>query len=247
MKKLMWVLLLIVVHATTWAASGGYPLDHAPVNLKNESSLLRGARLFVNYCMGCHSADYQRYNRFARDVGVSDTLVAEYLVLTPDTKVGDLMHNAMPKDNAKEWFGVPPPDLTLIARAKGADYLYTFLRAFYVDETRPTGVNNAAFPATAMPHVLWELQGIQHAEHTTETDENGNQHDIISGFELAQPGAMTPDEFDVSMADLVSFLVYIGEPIQLERQRIGFWVLLYLVLAFVVFYLLKREYWKDVH
>ena len=247
MKKLILAVVLIVVHATGWAAGGGYPLDHAPVNLNNQSSLLRGARLFVNYCMGCHSAEHQRYNRFARDAGVSEELVAKNLVLTPDTKVGDLMRNTMPKEDAKTSFGPAPPDLTLIARARGADYLYTFLRTFYADRSRPSGVNNAAFPATAMPHVLWELQGIQHAVHEAVTDENGNQHDAIAGFELAQPGALTADEYDSAIADLVNFLVYIAEPIQLERQRIGFWVLLYLVLAFGVFYLLKREYWKDVH
>jgi ubiquinol-cytochrome c reductase cytochrome c1 subunit len=197
--------------------------------------------------MGCHSAEHQRYNRFARDVGVSEDLVAEHLVLTPDTKVGDLMLNAMSQDSGKEWFGAPPPDLTLIARAKGADYLYTFLRAFYVDESRPTGVNNAAFPATAMPHVLWELQGLQNAVHETQTDSNGTPHEVIAGFELTQAGALTADEFDNAMSDLVNFLVYIAEPIQMERKRIGFWVLLYTVLAFVVFYLLKREYWRDIH
>ena len=247
MKKQIWLIVLLLAQTSVWAASGGFPLYHAQVNLENKASLQRGARLFVNYCMGCHSAEHQRYNRFARDAGVSEELVQEHLILTPDTKVGDLMRNTMNRDDAKEWFGAPPPDLTLIARAKGADYLYTFLRTFYLDESRPTGVNNAAFPSTAMPHALWELQGFQHAVHETSTDDNGNQHDAITGFELAQPGALTPDEYDDAVADLVNFLVYIGEPIQLERQRIGFWVLLYILVAFVVFYLLKREYWKDVH
>lgn len=247
MKQILIAIILLLNASWVGAAGGhGHSLDKAPINIENNPSLHRGARLFVNYCMGCHSAEHQRYNRFARDTDLSEELVEEHLILTPDTKVGDLMKNAMSQDNGKAWFGAAPPDLTLIARAKGADYLYTFLRTFYIDESRPTGVNNAAFPLTAMPHVLWELQGFQKALHSTEVDENGNPHEIITGYESVSPGALTPKEYDQAIADLVNFLVYIAEPIQLERKRIGTWVLFYLVLAFIVFYALKREYWRDV-
>lgn len=244
MKKLSLLLVLLGVQSLAWGAGGGFPLDHAPVNLENKPSLQRGARMFVNYCMGCHSAEHQRYNRFAQDVGLSEDIVEEHLVLTPDTKVGDLMKNSMTKENGKAWFGAAPPDLTLIARAKGADYLYTFLRTYYLDDSRATGVNNAAFPLTAMPHVLWELQGFQEAQHG---ESHGEEDPPVTGFDLVVPGALTPAEFDEAVGDLVNFLVYIAEPIRLERERLGFWVLLYIAFACVVFYLLKKEYWRDIH
>jgi ubiquinol-cytochrome c reductase cytochrome c1 subunit len=152
------------------------------------------------------------------------------------------MKIAMTKEDGKNWFGAAPPDLTLIARSRGVDYLYNYLRGFYLDESRPYGVNNSVFPMVAMPHVLWQLQGLQKPVHETV---EGKQ--VITGFELVEPGSMTVDEFDSAMADLVNFLAYVGEPVQQERKELGFWVLLYLVLALVVFYLLKVEYWKDVH
>jgi ubiquinol-cytochrome c reductase cytochrome c1 subunit len=196
--------------------------------------------------MGCHSAQYQRYNRMARDLGLTDEQVLDNLIFT-GVKIGETMKNAMPKDTAKKWFGAAPPDLSVIARSRGADYLYTYLRTFYLDESRPYGANNAIFPSVGMPHVLWELQGWQKAVYKTVKDASGNPMEVIDGFELVQEGSMPPREFDKAMADLVSFMVYIAEPIQQERKRIGVWVLLFLVLAFAVFYPLKKEYWKDVH
>lgn len=228
------------------AAAAGVPLDEAPIDLENDASLQRGARLFVNYCMGCHSANYQRYNRLARDIGLTDEQVEKNLIFT-GAKVGETMQNAMPKPQAKEWFGAPPPDLSLIARSRGVDWLYSYLRTFYLDEERPWGVNNAVFPAVGMPHVLWELQGWQVPVYETHEDASGHEEKVITGFEIVVPGSMTPPEFDAAMGDLVNFLAYISEPIQLERQRIGWWVLLYLVVAFAVFYPLKKEYWKDIH
>lgn len=195
--------------------------------------------------MGCHSAQFERYNRLARDLGLPEKLVQENLILTAGTKIGDTMKIAMPTNQAKEWFGAAPPDLSVIARARGTDYLYTYLRTFYLDDSRPWGVNNAAFPSVGMPHVLWQLQGWQKPIY--ETDPHDANRQVITGFELVQPGSMTVPEFDRAAADLVNFLSYVAEPIQLERKRVGIWVLLYLVLCFAVFYPLKKEYWKDVH
>ena len=196
--------------------------------------------------MGCHSLEHQRYNRMARDIGLTDAQVKENLIFT-DAKVGELMRNSMPKSDAKRWFGVAPPDLSLIARARGVDYLYTYLQTFYLDPTRPFGVNNAVFPNVGMPHAIWELQGWQKPVYESGSSKSGGDNKVISGFELVEPGQMSTPEFKEAIADLVNFLAYVGEPIQLERQRIGVWVVLFLFLASVVFYLLKKEYWKDIH
>lgn len=258
MRKLLVIIGLCMMSSSVWAVTeGGYPLDTAPIDLHNKASLQRGAKLFVNYCMGCHSAQYQRYNRLARDFGLTEEQVSENLILNADTKVGNTMKIAMPKDQSKDWFGAAPPDLTLIARSKGVDYLYTYLRTFYLDDSRPLGVNNAVFPAVGMPHVLWELQGWQEpvyaAAHGADHDDaeggeaGGGEEEVITGLKIVEPGAMTPPEFDAAMADLVNFLAYIAEPVQLERKRLGWWVLGFLVLCLAVFYPLKKEYWKDVH
>lgn len=246
MKKLIFALIIAIAPAFASAAGGDYPLDTAPVDLANKTSLQRGAKLFANYCMGCHSAAYQRYNRFAKDSGLSDKQVLENLVFT-GAKVGDTMDNAMPDDMGKQWFGVAPPDLSLIARSRGSDWLYTYLRTFYLDDTRIWGVNNAVFPAVGMPHVLWELQGWQKPVYKTEKDSNDKEVHTIDGFEIVKEGSMSPREFDSAMGDLVNFLTYVAEPVRLERQRLGVWVLLFIILMTAVFYLLKKEYWKDVH
>ena len=246
MKKTIVALAFLALPSLTFAAGAGYPLMQAPIDLHNQASLQKGAKLFVNHCMGCHSLDYQRYNRMARDIGLTDEQVKDHLIFT-GAKIGDTMRNAMPKASAKQWFGVAPPDLTVIARSRGVDYLYTYLQTFYKDPTRPFGVNNAVFPNAGMPHVLWQLQGMQEPVYTLHKDAAGTEVKTLTGFKLAQPGSMSPPEFKDAMADLTNFLAYVGEPIKLERQRIGIWVLLFLALATVVFYLLKKEYWKDVH
>lgn len=247
MKKIIIALAFLALPGLCLAAGGGgYPLEKAPIDLHNKTSLQKGAKLFVNYCMGCHSLEHQRYNRLARDIGLTDDQVKENLIFT-GAKVGDTMKNAMPKGEAKNWFGVTPPDLTLIARSRGEDYLYTYLLTFYEDPTRPFGVNNAAFPNAGMPHVLWELQGMQKAVFEKHKDAEGSEVKTLKGFEMSREGSMSPPEFKEAMTDLVNFLAYVGEPVQLERQRLGIWVLLFLGLLFVVFYLLKKEYWKDVH
>jgi ubiquinol-cytochrome c reductase cytochrome c1 subunit len=255
MNKLILTLILLLPGLAIASGDGGYPHDHAPIDVSNKASLQRGAQLFVNYCMGCHSAGYQRYNRVARDLDLPEELVEQNLIFTSTTKadnsgiektkIGEPMKIAMSKTDAKNWFGAAPPDLTLVARSRGVDYLYTYLRTFYLDDSRPWGVNNAAFPMVGMPHVLWELQGWQKPIY--EQDPHDQSRQIIAGFEVVQPGSMTVPEFDRAMADLVNFLSYTAEPIQLERKRIGIWVLLFLVLGLAVAYPLKNEYWKDVH
>ena len=244
LKKL--AILLLTVPTLAGAAGGGYPLDHADVDVGNQASLQRGAQLFVNYCMACHSAKFQRYNRLARDAGLSKEQVEANLILTADTKVGDTMQNAMPAEDSENWFGRAPPDLSLIARSKGADYVYTYLRTFYLDEERPLGVNNAVLANAGMPHVLWELQGWQKPVYGGHGHGEQGDH-TITGFEIVEPGSMTEAQFDSAMRDLVNFLAYVSEPAQLQRKRVGIWVLLFIAFAGVVFYFLKKEYWKDVY
>ncbi|HEB99125.1 MAG TPA: cytochrome c1 [Thiotrichales bacterium] len=246
MKKKILAFVFAMLPALSLASGGNVHLDKANIDVSDKESLQRGAKLFINNCLSCHSAEHQRYNRMARDLGMDEKYVIENLMYASE-KIGEQMTIAMPADQAKEWFGAPPPDLTLIARRRGVDWLYTYLRSFYIDESRPFGVNNIVFPNVGMPHVLWDLQGMQKAIFKTETDAEGNEHHVFEGFELVQPGSMSPEEYDQAVRDLVAFLSYMGEPIQLERQRLGIWVLLFLAVLFVLSYALKKEYWKDVH
>jgi ubiquinol-cytochrome c reductase cytochrome c1 subunit len=246
MRKTILILLIALVPTWVMAAGPSVHLDKANVNLNNKESLQRGARLFTNYCLTCHSAQYQRYNRMARDLGLTEEQVIENLIFT-SAQVGEQMHVAMSRKDATEWFGAPPPDLTLVARSRGEDWLYTYMRTFYLDESRPFGVNHEVFPSVGMPHVLWELEGLKKAVTETTVDKDGNPHTAITGYEMVKPGTMTPAEYDRAVRDLVAFMSYIGEPIQLERKRLGVWVLLFLAILLVVSYLLKKEYWKDVH
>lgn len=250
MKKLISVMmfLALLAPAASFAAGPAVKLDKANVDVTNTASLQRGARYFVNYCMGCHEAQYMRYNRIGRDLGLTDDQVRDNLIFTRDefgdpTRVGALMKNTFPKRDAAEAFGTVPPDLTLVARVRGEDWLYTFLRSYYLDESRPLGVNNTVFPNVGMPHVLWELQGFQRKE-VVGKDARG--HDTFR-FELAQSGSMSPAEYDKAVRDIVAFLSYMGEPIQTERKIIGIWVMLFLVIFTIIAYLMKKEYWKDVH
>lgn len=244
MKKYFIALLIAVLPAAGFAAGAGPKLDKANIDLRDTASLQRGARLFVNYCLGCHSASFMRYSRIGRDLELSDEVLKSNLMFTTD-KVGDVMETAMRAQDAKNWFGVAPPDLSVIARARGVDWLYTYLRGFYVDESRPFGVNNTVFPDVGMPHVLGELQGWQKPVYAEGQGEGATK--VVERLELAKPGTMTPAEYDNAVRDLVNFLAYMGEPAKLERQRIGIWVMVFLAVFFVVAYLLKKEYWKDVH
>ena len=245
MKKLI-TALLFVLPAAVMASGVGPHLEHANIDLSDKASLQRGAKLFTNYCLSCHSAAYQRYNRMGRDIGLTDAQVRDNLMFAGD-KVGETMTIAMPQADAKRWFGNPPPDLSVIARARGVDYIYTYLKTFYIDEKRPFGVNNAVFPEVGMPHVLWELEGLKKAIHKTEVDHEGNEKTVIAGYEMVKPGKMTEAEYDEAARDLTAFLTYTAEPVKLERQRLGIWVLLFLAVFFVFAYALKKEYWKDIH
>ncbi|MCW8829519.1 MAG: cytochrome c1 [Gammaproteobacteria bacterium] len=244
MKKLIIALLFALPVAVM--AAGGAHLEKANIDLSDKASLQRGAKLFVNYCLSCHSAAYQRYNRMGRDIGLSDAQVQENLMLAGE-KVGETMTIAMPQSDAKRWFGNPPPDLSVMARARGTDYIYTYLKTFYIDENRPFGVNNAVFPDVGMPHVLWELEGQKKAITKTETDADGNETTVITGYEVVKPGSMSEAEYDQAARDMTNFMVYMSEPVVLKRQQIGIWVLLFLGIFFIVAYALKKEYWKDVH
>ncbi|MES9972411.1 MAG: cytochrome c1 [Candidatus Thiodiazotropha sp.] len=246
MKKLIVAFLLAAAPMLGMAAGGGADLDDADIDLGDLASLQRGAKYFVNYCLSCHSAQYQRYNRMARDLGLSETEVIENLMFTTD-KIGDTMKIAMTTQQGTEWFGSPPPDLSVISRARGVDWIYTYLRSFYLDEKRPFGVNNIVFPDVGMPHVLWELQGSQKAIFKLEKDSQGNEHEVFDHFEPVTPGLLSAQEYDQVARDLTAFMSYIGEPIQMERKRLGVWVLLFIAVFFVLAYLLKKEYWKDVH
>jgi len=225
------------------AAEGGY--EKANNDIGNKASLQRGARNFVNYCSGCHSAKYVRYNRMAVDIGLSDDQVRDNLIFT-DAKVTATMTNAMPAADAARWFGKAPPDLSLIARSRGVDYLYTFLKSFYLDPSRPTGMNNTVLPAAAMPNVLWELQGLQKAVYEGETTADSNIRKKFKGLELETKGKLTPEEYDQFVRDTVNFLAYIGEPAQLQRRELGIRVLGFLLVLFLLAYALKQEYWKDI-
>lgn len=239
MKKFLIALLFAPVMA--FASGAALHLDKWPGSVSDKAALQNGAKLFVNYCLSCHSASYMRYKNLM-DLGLTEAQVKDNLMFAGE-KIGDLMTVAARYDEQKKWFGATPPDLTIVARARGdagapkagADWLYTYLRTFYRDDARPTGWNNVAFAAVGMPHVLWELQGTQVMNHETHK------------LELAVPGKMSPAEYDKAVSDLVGFMVWMGEPQQEYRQTLGIFVLLFLAVLFVVAYALKKEYWKDIH
>ena len=232
--------------------------EHANNNVADKASLQRGAKTYMNFCMGCHSLQYARYGRVADDLEIPHDMFSENLKFDTGVKIGQLMKISMPEDQAKRWFGATPPDLTLIARARGVDWLYTYLRTFYADSSRPYGVNNKVYPDVGMPHVLLELQGMQSClPDLAQITNGGINGDGFAGsgvpeapcatFKLDGNGTMTGDEYDDAIRDLVNFLSYVGEPIQEERKRIGVYVLLFIAVFFVFTFLLNREYWKDVH
>lgn len=249
MKKLF-VFLAALIPAVAMA-SGDVKLDKHMTDLSDTASLQRGAQTYMNYCMGCHALSHARYNRVAKDLGIPEQLMMENLVFA-DKKFSDLMTNAMrPADGAK-WFGATPPDLTLVARVRRPDWVYTYLRSFYEDPTRPYGVNNVVFKDVGMPHVLADLQGWQvkgKAQVKTGVDpltgkEITAEHD--DALYLAKPGKLSPEEYDIVVSDLVNFLTYMAEPIALERQVIGWWALLFLAIFFVPVYFMNKEFWKEV-
>ncbi len=238
---------------TALAASEGLHLESANIDVSNVQSLQRGAQLFNNYCLSCHSAKFMRYSRMAEDLRLPEDLVRNNLMFAGD-KIGETMTVAMPTQDAAVWFGKAPPDLTLTARQRGPDWVYTYLKSFYLDPAKPTGANNLVFKDVGMPHVLWELQGWQalksadgHAAPAEHGTDEGHDAGAESPFEQVTPGRLTPEEYDRSVRDLVAYMSYVAEPIQLKRTRVGIWVLLFLAAFGVFAYLLKKEYWKDVH
>jgi ubiquinol-cytochrome c reductase cytochrome c1 subunit len=255
MKKLILSLLISFGFVTGAAASGeGVAWDKFPEEkVTDVAALQSGAQLFVNYCLNCHAASYMRYNRL-RDIGVSEDQIKKNLMFASE-KVGDTMKVSLDPKQAKDWFGGTPPDLTVIARSRadagkgsGADYLYTYLRTYYRDETKPTGWNNLAFPNVGMPHVLWELQGQRSAKFVQEKDPHDPKRMVqrFDGFETLSPGTLSPLQYDESVADLVAFLQWMGEPSQGKRLQIGVWVLLFLALFTLLAWRLNAAYWKDV-
>ncbi len=237
--KKLWMLALLLP-AMASANPAGVHLDKAPVDLKDKVSLQRGAKMFTTYCLSCHSASYMRYNRL-KDLGMNEEQLRTELLLPADLKLGSTMQAAMDKEAAKQVYGVAPPDLSVISRSRSPDWIYTYLRSFYVDTKRPSGWNNVVFPNVGMPHILAELQGEQELHH--ESYEGAE----VTKLTLAKPGSMKPAEYDAAIGDLVNYLVFMGEPAKLVRHQIGWIVLAFLAILFVLTYALKKEFWKDVH
>lgn len=250
MKRLLIALAGLTLSAAAFANEHALPFSFKP-DTTNLPSVQRGARDYMAYCSGCHSMKHLRYSRIAQDLGIPEDLVKKNLMFTTD-KIGDHIMSSMPAEQSAAWFGRTPPDLTLETRARGADWVYSYLNSFYIDESRPVGVNNLVLPGASMPHVLWELQGWQvkpeekKAEGEHAEAAHGEEHHG-SGLELAQPGKLSPEEYKKFTADLTNFMVYAAEPGRNARVSLGPKVLLYLLVLTWLFYALKKEFWKDIH
>jgi ubiquinol-cytochrome c reductase cytochrome c1 subunit len=252
MKKLILTVMLAFGVVAGAQASGGEEIawDKAPSRTNDLPALQNGAKLFVNYCLNCHSAAFMRFNRL-QDIGISEQQIKDNL-LTVSDKIGEPMKAPIDPKEAKEWFGGVPPDLTLIARSRsghagtGADYLYTYMRTFYRDAEKPTGWNNLAFPNVGMPHVLWELQGVREPQFDTEK-RHGHDVKVFKGWKQVTPGTMTPLQYDQAIGDLVGYLQWMAEPAQNNRVRIGAWVMLFLGVLLVVVWRLNAAFWKEIH
>ncbi|MBD1581026.1 cytochrome c1 [Pseudoalteromonas sp. S16_S37] len=244
MKKLI-IGLFALLPTFAMAAGPSVPLMDAGNDLTDKASLQRGAKLFMNYCLGCHQMQYQRYERTFRDIGIPTDIGQQQLIFD-GSKVGSHILNAIEKDDAAKWFGAAPPDLTLVARVRGTDWIYTYLKSFYKDESRPFGVNNTIFPSVGMPHVLQELQGLP-VPITEQVEEHGHTVTKVVGTQTDGSGEMSTDEYDQAARDITNFLAYVGEPSRLESKAIGYKVLGFLVILFILAFFLKKEYWRDVH
>lgn len=258
MKKQIAALLIAALPMLGFAQDGPYPLDKVSIDLTDKAAMQDGLQTFANYCMGCHGAKFQRYQRVADDLGISEEVMMDNIVFT-DAKIGDHMKSAMTDDQAKAWFGVVPPDLTMVARVRGADWLYTYMRTFYEDTSRPLGANNMVFPNVGMPNVLVGLQGNQKfgCKQVPLVENGKTVFDPLTGTAITEEacdqlaiepgtGTLNEAEFDEKIKNLVTFLEYSANPVKLKSQRIGTYVLLFLVVFFVFAYLLKREYWRDI-
>ncbi|SFT32479.1 cytochrome c1 [Halomonas saccharevitans] len=256
MKKQLFALLFALVPMVGFAAGGGgVHLEEMNPDLEDKASLQNGMKLFVNYCMGCHSMEHQRFSRAAEDLDMPQGLVEDNLIFSDALRFNDQMHIAMDSGDAEGWFGAPPPDLTLEARLRGTDWIYTYLLSFYKDPERPTGVNNTVFPLVAMPNVLEPLQGVQEKVcAASDKPVPGAELDPLTGkyqscetLQVTQPGQMEPEEFEEAIYDLTNFMAYAGEPSKLQAQSLGPKVLIFIFIFGVIGYLLKREYWRDIH
>lgn len=245
MRRITSFLFGLMVSASVFAAGGHEGLESANTQVGNKAMLQRGAALYMNYCAGCHSMKYLRYSRLAADLGLSEAQVMDNLVFSDTAKFGDTIQAAMTKADGTAFFGKAPPDLSLSARSRGVDWLYTYLKSFYADPTSATGWNNTILANASMPHVLWELQGVQAAHYADSHEPGVSPH--VESLELSKPGLLSPAEYDSAVRDLVTFMEYAAEPAVLKREAIGVWVLFYLVLFTLIAWLLKQEYWKDVH
>ncbi|KOR32644.1 cytochrome C [Achromatium sp. WMS3] len=247
MRRLLILAVLILTPILGFTSGGGISLETANIDLHDKASLQRGAKYFMNYCAGCHSLKYARYNRMARDLGLTDKQVQDNLMFVSGSKVGNQITISMSEAQGEKWFGAPVPDLTLVTRNKigGSDWLYTYLKSFYIDPKRPYGVNNAVFPDVAMPDVLAELRGTQTIEYKEGKNAAGQPIHVFKQFR--RHGGLSNDELDRVFLDLTAFLTYMGEPMQLERRALGKWVLLFLAVFTLLAFLLKKEYWRDVH
>lgn len=235
--------LALLLPSVAFAAGYSGPLDRANYDLRDKESLQRGAQIYMNYCLACHSMQYQRYSRTFDDLGIPQELGEELLQFT--STPGMHKTSAIDADAAAEWFGLTPPDLTMVARVRGPNWIYTYLRSFYADDSRPFGVNNAIFENVGMPHVLEELQGTPRRV-TEQRMVDGEMTDVYVGIRSDGNGTMSPEEFDQAMLDLTNFLVYTGEPMILERQRMGYFVIGFLIVFLILAILLKKEYWRDI-
>ena len=249
MKKIIILMLalgLMALTSVSIAAGGSFVNEKAHNNIRSTDSLRRGAKTFMNYCMGCHSMEFQRYNRVAQDLNLTEDEMMESLVLT-GAKFPDKMEIAMTEAQGNKWFGKAGPDLTVIAKARGVDWLFSYLLNFYQDDNQANGWNNLTLPNAAMPHILWEMQGVQKAVFDTETDVNGIEHKTFKNFEQVTKGTMTAEEYKDMSRDLVNFLDYSSEPAKLIRLSYAPWVLLFVSIFTFLAYMLKVNYFRDVH
>lgn len=249
MKKQLIALIAMLVPMTTMAAGGAGVAHSMEPDLRDQASLQNGMKLYVNYCMGCHSLEYQRFSRAAEDLGIPRDIIEDNVIFSSEMAFNDQMQTSMSEEDGETWFGAPPPDLTLSARLHGTDWLYSYLLSFYQDPSRPTGVNNAVFELVAMPNVLEPLQGVQEKvcpEADASEDATDSEADCDT-LEITQQGELSPEEFEEAVYDLTNFLAYVGEPSKLQAQALAPKVLIFLFVFGVIAYLLKREYWRDIH
>lgn len=247
LRRIAGLLLLSACFMSTqgFAAGGGVDLEKSGIDPDNIKSLQRGARNFMNYCSGCHSAQYVRYKTIGKDLEISEEMLIDNLMFNAD-QTFDTIQASMPTDDAARWYGSPPPDMSLIARAKGVDHIFNFLKGFYVSAASPTGVDNLVRQGTSMPHVLWELQGYQSAIFSEHANDDGSVTRVFEGFEQRTPGKMDSEDYDDFVRDTVNFLAYIAEPIRSVRRKLGVWVLMYLTFFLIIANMLKKQIWKDV-